>query len=69
MWISMTKTKPEQGAKVWYYFEITGVSSGEYESNEHGDTFFGEGGFLTNDVTHWMPLRWSKERPEKPNEN
>ena len=29
-WISVEEKYPETGAKVWYYFEETGVSQGEF---------------------------------------
>lgn len=67
-WLSMEDIKPEHGQEVWYYFHICGVHKGFYERNEYGDTFYGNAGVLTNDVTHWMPVVWSKEKPDKPKE-
>ena len=55
-WISMEDRKPEEGQAVWYYFEVVGVHPGRYYKTDDGDTFVGVRGFLTDDVTHWMPL-------------
>ena len=58
MWIEMKDKTPSDYQYVWYYFEITGVSYGQYSVEE--DCFYGPRGFLTGDVTHWM------EAPEPP---
>lgn len=50
-WIEFSKQKPPVDTLVFYYFEHTGVSLGEFEEP---DTFFGKLGFLGGDVTHWM---------------
>ena len=52
-WISVEDQWPKDGQYVWYFFEVTGVNYGKYES--HTGTFYGPRGFLCGDVTHWMP--------------
>jgi len=60
MWIEMKDRKPEQRQSVIYWFKYVGVHRGYYLNDvdddgvEH-DIFAGEGGFLSDDVTHWMP--------------
>jgi hypothetical protein len=67
-WISMEDQKPEAGRELYYFFEVLGVYKGKYERNaypvefgvdENGDPyysdcFYGEKGFLGDDVTHWQ---------------
>jgi len=66
-WISVSDKLPEEGQRVIYFFEHTGISIGKYKKtiikdDETGeiwdmmDTFYGLDGFLSDDVTHWMPL-------------
>lgn len=64
MWIKIEDQKPEEGQKVFYYFEYTGVNRGKYSrvdisegcgEGAFADCFYGEKGFLGDDVTHWMP--------------
>lgn len=63
-WISHKNSPPQPGTKVWYYFELTGVSQGEY----HGDNCYGgKRGFLCDDVTHWQ-YDVGQDKPESPNE-
>jgi hypothetical protein len=70
-WIKMSDRKPEEGQRCWYYFCIVGVHAGTYSQvdlTEFGlsgfaDQFSGKRGFLTDDVTHWMPY----DDGEKPN--
>ena len=73
-WISVEDRLPEEGQRVIYYFKHTGISIGRYtraqwndpETGEvvsEGDMFHGPDGFLTDDVTHWMPL------PDAPDED
>lgn len=52
-WISVNDRLPDEGVEILYYFEITGVSVGMFE---RPNIFYGRSGFLTGDVTHWMPL-------------
>ena len=52
-WISVDDWLPEEGQSVIYYFDVVGMHFGKY----YGDNCFGgRSGFLTGDVTHWMPL-------------
>jgi len=67
VWIRVEDQLPKENELVWYYFEVTGVSLGEMEKNEHGITFFGDNDVLTNDVTHWMPIHSFK--PSAPKQN
>lgn len=66
-WINMSDRKPTHGQEVYYYFEPVGVHKGKYKRkelpeelfNQKGimvDVFYGGGGWLTDDVTHWMPI-------------
>lgn len=65
-WISIKDKQPHHGQRVVYYFKEVGVHVGRYyvEQDEDGfhHVFTGPSGFLTDDVTHWMPL------PEPPND-
>jgi len=56
---------PEEGQAVYYYFEITGIHKGHYETNfckeicEGGHLFHcfhNNDGWLCDDVTHWMSV-------------
>lgn len=56
MWIeydpSDLATHPKYGQDVVYFFDRVGVHVGKYG----GDwLFYSDKGFLTGDVTHWMP--------------
>lgn len=62
-WISVEDRLPEEGISVLYYFGCVGVHKGKYKKNGRSNIFYGNSGFLTDDVTHWMPL------PEPPKEN
>jgi len=59
MWIDIKDKKPVEGQEVFYYFNITGVSRGRYTRKPfkdiEGNCFYGSDGWLTDDVTHWMP--------------
>lgn len=80
-WIHITDRKPEDEQDVFYFFEVLGVYKGKYcKSNYYegyddiepcwGDTFYGKKGFLTDDVTHWMPApideEWDGVFPDVP---
>lgn len=62
-WIDHKKQQPEDRQKVWYFYDVVGVHKGEYELET--DCFSGRGGFLCEDVTHWMPDT-GQETPDKP---
>lgn len=62
-WINMEDRAPEDGQVVITYFEITGIEIAAYsclegtEDNVFGrHCFSNKSGWLTDDVTHWMPL-------------
>ena len=58
-WIKIEDQIPEQGRRLLYFFEGTGVWTGFYygrdedytDSNNH--IFVSNAGFLTGDATHW----------------
>lgn len=52
-WILVSERLPEVDQRVLYYFDITGITAGRYEGD---NCFASRAGFLTGDVTHWMPL-------------
>jgi hypothetical protein len=68
-WISIKDQAPEDGQDVIYYFDVVGRHRGKYCEVEYpeewgldsdgkpfkGHQFYSERGFLTDDVTHWMP--------------
>ena len=62
-WISTKERMPEEGQKVFYYFDYVGVNRGSY-SDYH--CFHGSRGFLTGDVTFWMPDDGRTEYPLPP---
>ena len=59
-WIKIDDKLPEEGQRVIYYFEKTGIDIGRFSQEfiqpMKGNTFHGHGGWLTDDVSHWMPL-------------
>lgn len=55
-WISVKDRMPEEEQRVLYYFAPVGMHTGRYKKTEHGNVFYGAAGWLTDDVTHWMPL-------------
>jgi hypothetical protein len=59
-WISVKDKLPTEGQRVIYYFKMVGVHVGRYKSltDEDGvhQVFYSNAGWLTDDVTHWMPL-------------
>lgn len=69
-WILVSDILPVLGQDVWYFFEVTGVSAGQYlgdgGDNDGLPTFGGKGGFLGGDVTHWMPREEDTPRPGTP---
>ena len=52
-WIMIEDSRPEEGQRVIYYFEKTGISVGYYGKE---GIFYGVYGWLSDDVTHWMPM-------------
>jgi hypothetical protein len=63
-WILVNDQPPKRGENVWYFFEVTGISAGQYLGNgpDGLPTFGGNGVWLGGDVTHWM-LRVSSDLP------
>lgn len=58
-WISVADRYPDVDQDVVYFFDVCGTYVGKYVG-EH--CFAGEAGFLTDDVTHWMPYYKPKRR-------
>lgn len=57
-WIKITDCRPELHQDVIYYAPQVGAWVGKYRGlSEDGlEIFTSEAGFLTGDVTHWMPI-------------
>ena len=61
-WIKIEDEVPPKGVNLLYFFDCTGISLGQYygiEADycpETGHVFASHEGWLTGDVTHWMPL-------------
>lgn len=79
-WIKIKDQVPTEGQAVIYFFHYVGVHRGKYEEVDYGeevfgldkngetykgDCFYSDKGFLTDDVTHWMPDT-GQELPERP---
>lgn len=71
-WIHIKDQKPQEEQDVFYFFEVLGVYKGKYQKVNYyeghddiepcwGDCFYGKSGFLTDDVTHWMPAPTDEE--------
>jgi len=74
-WIKCENKMPTVGQKVWYFFEVVGSHRGTFDGwyvDDDGKKWDGmhmfsnDYGFLTGDVTHWMPDQEGK--PNKPYE-
>ena len=67
-WNRIDKVKPESEQKVWYWFEIfTQTYGGFYKTDRYEqDVFYGDCGWLTGDVTYWMPRSDGDEKPKLP---
>ena len=65
-WIKISDEIPEEGVRLLYFFEGTGVWTGFYygrdedypDSNDH--VFGSNAGFLTGDVTHYCYIDYPK---------
>ena len=61
-WIKIEDKVPPEGVNLLYFFDCTGISLGQYYGiepdycPETGHVFANGDGWLTGDVTHWMPL-------------
>ena len=73
----MSEKKPKDGQKVFYFFDVVGVHAGTYQKTEvpegfagsgvFMDCFYGDkGGWLCDDVTHWMPRNDCDKVPRSP---
>lgn len=75
-WTSVKDALPEEDEKVYYYFDILGIFPGKFlglenmavedEPEINVPCFGGSYGFLTGDVTHWMPREDGDEEPDYP---
>ena len=74
-WIRIDARKPVEGQECWYWFEVhKQVYLGKYSRVEYpgtgglkGDQFYDNGGFLTDDVTYWMPkIKGDEDKPVPP---
>jgi len=67
-WLRIDEQKPEKKQKVWYWFEVfKKYYEGFYNSDEYKqDIFYGDCGFLTGDVTYWMPREDGDKKPKPP---
>jgi hypothetical protein len=64
-WLDIRDIKPNEDQETWYCFGKSGkVYDGFYSKSEYGDAFYGKHGFIINEVIYWMPIQWSKEKPE-----
>jgi hypothetical protein len=66
VWIKVDDKLPKEGDPCIYYFKHVGVWGGKYIGmTEWGPQFASLDGFLTGDVTHWMPLPLPPSQPKK----
>jgi hypothetical protein len=70
-WIRVDERLPEEGQAVLYYFSMVGRHRGHFTrwTDPDGYTynvFHGKEGFLSDDVTHWMPDDGQITFPERP---
>jgi hypothetical protein len=65
VWIKVDDKLPNEGDPCIYYFKHVGVWGGKYIGmTEWGPQFASLDGFLTGDVTHWMPLPPPPSQPK-----
>ena len=66
-WIKIEDEVPDLNQIVWYFFDVVGVHKGNYYGlGEIGHEFGNDYGYLSDDVTHWMPYETGQSQPEKP---
>ena len=66
-WFDIKYVKPEDGQSVLGYFDVFGtIEVYQYNKSDQGDTFANETGFLTNDITYWLPLPTPPKPPYDP---
>lgn len=61
-WIKHNDEEPQLNQAVIYFFKYVGVHRGHYRGYHR---YAGKNGFLTGDVTHWMPDD-GQELPQRP---
>ena len=67
-WIKIEDQLPEDGAQVIIYFEVAkykNLKGTEDEIFGH-NMFYNKSGWLTDDVTHWMPEVEGMPLPKRP---
>ena len=70
-WTSVNDQMPNTGDRVWYFFSPVGVWQGVFDGYHDDDldlhifTCSETMGWLTGDVTHWMP-DVGQTRPARP---
>lgn len=72
-WRRIDQEQPKEYQHVFYWFEVFGmVYRGQFCTTKRGkvvlDQFYNNEGFLSNDVTFWMPVEDSVDLPEPPSE-
>ncbi len=73
-WIDIMQEKPKEGQSCWYWFEVfKKVYAGKYSKVDEtpliGDMFYDPKGYLTDDVTWWMPKEdGDDEKPVPPSD-
>ena len=62
-WININNQTPNDGQEVLTYFKLTGIELARYKKLKGTkeevfgqNMFYNKSGYLTDDVTHWMPL-------------
>ncbi len=62
-WLKVNDVLPFEGQEVEYYFDILGSFEGKFkhswdaELEYNWECFYGNGGYLCDDVTHWRPVK------------
>ena len=78
-WILIEDGSPSEKQAVIYYFKHVGVHRGNFQTTDYGEDlgldeneetykgncFYSKSGFLTDDVTHWLPDN-GQELPNPP---
>lgn len=78
-WIRIDEQKPMEGQEVFYWFEpFEEIYKGKFFMDNYegrldwnpnkpgGDIFADKGGWLTDDVTYWMPYNNGDKFPDPP---
>lgn len=76
-WFRIDEAQPAEEQDVYYFFGLNGkVYPGKYNryvgehcrEDAYSNCFFGPGGFLTDDVTYWMPRGINDDVPPPPSQ-